>query len=155
KRHDRVQMSPRIMIVRARRVQHSPMLGQLALSHTVWSSRSRTIFWTSKKAGLVGSGTLIQSGWRRRGAASAVTTGRLTRVGDGDSDTAAGLYQSRAADCRESRRTGEGGPAGRQAGHRVALTKAPTSNPRRRGTPAIASERARRVARAILRRNSM
>ena len=36
-RHERVQMSPRIMIVSARRVQHSPMFGQLALSHTVWS----------------------------------------------------------------------------------------------------------------------
>jgi hypothetical protein len=30
-RHDRVQMSPRIMIVSARWFQHSPMFGQLAL----------------------------------------------------------------------------------------------------------------------------
>ena len=31
KRHERVQVSPRIMIVSARRVQHSPMLGHEAL----------------------------------------------------------------------------------------------------------------------------
>ena len=54
-RHERVQMSPRIMIVSARRVQHSPMFGQLALSHTVWSWSSLTIARSSKNAGLVGS----------------------------------------------------------------------------------------------------
>ena len=37
----RVQTSPRIMKVAARCSQHSPMLGQCASSHTVWSSRSR------------------------------------------------------------------------------------------------------------------
>jgi len=69
-RHDRVQMSPRIMIVSARRVQHSPMFGQLALSHTVWSASSLTIARSSKYAGLVGSVARIHSGCRRRGAGS-------------------------------------------------------------------------------------
>src|SRR5688572_16520556 len=65
KRHDRVQMSPRIMIVSARRLQHSPMFGQLALSHTVLSCSSFTMLRTSKKVGLVGIWTRIHSGWRR------------------------------------------------------------------------------------------
>src|SRR5688572_11905164 len=71
-------MSPRIMMVSARRLQHSPMFGQLALSHTVWRRSSFTMFLTSKKVGLVGRGTRIHSGCRRFGALSA-TTGRCTR----------------------------------------------------------------------------
>ena len=78
-RHERVQMSPRIMIVSARRVQHSPMFGQLALSHTVWSCSSLTIARSSKYAGLVGSVARIHSGWRRRGAGASPAIGRWTR----------------------------------------------------------------------------
>ena len=36
-RQERVHTSPRIMMVNDRRLQHSPMLGQDALSHTVCS----------------------------------------------------------------------------------------------------------------------
>ena len=39
---DRVQMPPRIMMVSDCRFQHSPMLGQDALSQTVCSPSSRT-----------------------------------------------------------------------------------------------------------------
>ena len=43
----RVQMSPRIIKVAVRCSQHSPMFGQRASSHTVCSSRSRMIVFSS------------------------------------------------------------------------------------------------------------
>ena len=76
-------MSPRIMIVSARRVQHSPMFGQLALSHTVWSCElldHRAQLEVRRLASAAARGST--RGWRRRGGAcSPSTTGRWTRVG--------------------------------------------------------------------------
>ena len=67
KRQLRVQMPPRIMIVSARRLQHSPMLGQEALSQTVCSSSLCTISRRSKYTSPDGIFALIQGGWRGRG----------------------------------------------------------------------------------------
>jgi hypothetical protein len=60
----RVQMSPRIMKVAVPLPKHSPMLGQVASSHTVCSWCSRRICFTSlKREALEPALTRIQSGF--------------------------------------------------------------------------------------------
>ena len=48
KGHDRVQTLPRIRNVAVWREKQSPMLGQLALSHTVWRSSVRKMAFVSR-----------------------------------------------------------------------------------------------------------
>jgi hypothetical protein len=59
-----VQVSPRIITVACFLVQHSPIFGQAASSHTVARLRLRISFLVSVKPRLVGALTRIQSGLR-------------------------------------------------------------------------------------------
>ena len=59
----RVQRSPAIMNVAVPWLQHSQRLGHCALSHTVCNFRSETSALVEKNTGLLGSRTLIQSGF--------------------------------------------------------------------------------------------
>ena len=60
----RVQVSPRIITVACFLVQHSPILGQAASSHTVARLSRRISVRVSAKPALVGAFTRIQSGLR-------------------------------------------------------------------------------------------
>ena len=63
----RVQVSPRIITVACFLVQHSPILGQAASSHTVARLSRRISLRVSMKPALTGALTRIQSGLRWRG----------------------------------------------------------------------------------------
>jgi hypothetical protein len=64
KRQDRVQVSPKIMIVAVPRLQHSPKFGQWALSLTVFKRFSFTRFRTFRYSGPPGIFALSQDGFR-------------------------------------------------------------------------------------------
>src|SRR5690606_4526384 len=66
----RVHVSPMIISVACFLVQHSPMFGHPASSHTVTSFASRTIFLVSRYPSLVGAFTRIHDGLRCTGVSS-------------------------------------------------------------------------------------
>jgi hypothetical protein len=70
----RVQVSPRIITVACFLVQHSPIFGHAASSHTVARLSRRISFLVSEKPRLVGALTRIQSGLRCLGAGTAEST---------------------------------------------------------------------------------
>ena len=74
----RVQVSPRIITVACFLVQHSPMFGQAASSHTVARFRRRISALVSAKPTEVGALTRIQSGLRVRGAEVASASGDIS-----------------------------------------------------------------------------
>ena len=76
----RVQRSPRIMKVAVPSFQHSEMLGQPASSHTVTSSRSRSVDRISRNVGPVLSGTRIHSGLRDRYGTESVSSPPCSRA---------------------------------------------------------------------------
>ena len=68
----RVQVSPRIITVACFLVQHSPIFGQAASSHTVARLSRRISSRVSMKPVLTGALTRIQSGLRWRGDAGGI-----------------------------------------------------------------------------------
>jgi hypothetical protein len=72
----RVHVSPKIITVACFWLQHSPMLGQAASSHTVFSFSRRISARVSDTAALVGARTRSQSGFRTRGVS--IVTGKIS-----------------------------------------------------------------------------
>src|ERR1700727_4028259 len=79
--HARVQMSPKIMNVAVPCSQHSPILGQRALSHTVCRSSVRIVRFNSWYFGPPKNFTRSQDG---RGCADGGGTGLLPMIVKGD-----------------------------------------------------------------------